>query len=103
MASLLKEVALRNISLDYIHRLLAEFENIKSSNPVPAYGVVEPLTARELEILKLLTEGLSNQEIAQKLILSIGTVKVHTNHIYAKLGVRSRSQAVKKAISLHLS
>jgi LuxR family transcriptional regulator, maltose regulon positive regulatory protein len=102
MASLLKEVALRNISQHYIHRLLAEFAGKKPSRPLLAYIMIEPLTARELEILKLLVEGLSNQEIAQKLVVSTGTVKTHTHHIYAKLGVRSRSQAIKKAVSLHL-
>ncbi|MHB8625810.1 MAG: ATP-binding protein [Aggregatilineales bacterium] len=56
--------------------------------------VADQLTQRELEILGLIVEGLSNAEIAQKLFLSSATVKVHTRHIYGKLGVNSRTQAV---------
>ncbi len=54
----------------------------------------DQLTQRELEILGLIVEGLSNAEIAQKLFLSLATVKVHTRNIYGKLGVNSRTQAV---------
>ncbi len=102
LAALLKEVASRNVSQPYVHRLLAEFENVKPNRPVLANRLVEPLTSRELEILKLLAGGLSNQEIAQKLVVSTGTVKTHTHHIYAKLDVRTRMQAIKRATSLNL-
>ncbi len=59
--------------------------------------LVEKLSARELEILALISQGLSNQDIAEKLFLTLGTVKWHTSNIYGKLGVRGRTQAVARA------
>ena len=56
--------------------------------------LIEPLTERELEVLGLMAEGLSNPEIAAKLIIAVGTVKAHTSSIYGKLDVRSRTEAV---------
>jgi len=65
-------------------------------------GLAEPLSDRELEVLKLVAAGLPNTEIAGKLYISLGTVKWHTNHIYAKLGVKNRTQAVNKAKELKI-
>ena len=59
--------------------------------------LLEPLTQREMEILRLLAEGLSDREIAQRLVLAQGTVKWYNKQLYSKLGVHSRSQAVDKA------
>ena len=64
--------------------------------------LIEPLSDRELEVLRLIDQGLSNSEIAAKLVLSTGTVKVHTHNIFSKLGVSSRTQAVSKARALGL-
>ncbi len=58
------------------------------------------LSERELEVLRLIADGLSNAEIAQRLFLSVGTVKVHTRHIYDKLGANSRTQATACAQKL---
>ena len=60
------------------------------------------LTQRELEVLRLVVAGLSNREIAEQLVLTLGTVKWYTNEIYSKLGVRSRTQAVALANRLDL-
>jgi two-component system, NarL family, response regulator LiaR len=60
------------------------------------------LTEREREVLALLVEGLSNQEIADKLFLGIGTVKFHVRNIYSKLGVDNRVAAVTLAMQRHL-
>jgi len=68
----------------------------------PANALVEPLTAREREVLLLLLEGASNSEIAHKLVLSVNTVKKHVMNIYGKLGVQNRVQAMAKARALHL-
>jgi ATP/maltotriose-dependent transcriptional regulator MalT len=62
----------------------------------------EPLSERELEVLTLLADGLSNREIADKLFLSVATVKWYLTHIYSKLGVPSRTLAIKRARQLHL-
>jgi LuxR family transcriptional regulator, maltose regulon positive regulatory protein len=84
----------------YILTLLAAFgEKGKASAPQP---LVEPLSERELEVLKLLAEGLSNAEIAQRLIISVGTVKTHVHSIIDKLGVNSRMQAVALAKELEM-
>ncbi len=62
----------------------------------------EPLTEREEEILALIAEGLANQEIADRLVIALGTVKTHINNLYGKLEVRSRTEAIAKARALHL-
>ncbi len=63
---------------------------------------VEPLSERELEVLRLIAEGLTNREIAARLALALSTVKVHTRNIYGKLDVHSRVQAVARARDLAL-
>lgn len=63
-------------------------------------SLIEPLTEREIDVLKLIAEGLSNPEIAEKLVLSVGTVKTHVKHIYGKLHVDDRVKAASKAREL---
>lgn len=69
---------------------------------VPAAPLVEPLSDRELEVLRLVATGLSNRMIADRLYVSVATVKTHTHHIYAKLGVSDRHQAPLRASQLGL-
>jgi LuxR family maltose regulon positive regulatory protein len=103
MASLLKEATSQADSQDYIHRLLKEFEKKGHYLQNLTYQpLVEPLSSRELEILKLIAKDLSNEEIARKLFLTVGTVKTHAHNIYSKLGVSNRLQAVNRARSLNL-
>jgi LuxR family maltose regulon positive regulatory protein len=64
--------------------------------------LVEPLSPRELEVLRLVDNGLSNAEIAGRLVLASSTVKTHINNIYGKLDVQTRLQAVKRARELGL-
>jgi LuxR family transcriptional regulator, maltose regulon positive regulatory protein len=65
-------------------------------------GLIEPLTARELEVLELLTAGSPNQAIAEELVVTVETVKSHVGHILDKLGVANRTQAVARARELGL-
>jgi LuxR family maltose regulon positive regulatory protein len=62
--------------------------------------LIEPLSKRELEVVQLIAEGLTNAEIASRLFLSVHTVKAHTHNIYGKLGVHNRTQAVTRARAL---
>lgn len=64
--------------------------------------VIEPLSDRERDILRLIADGLSNQEIAQKMIVAVSTIKWHINHLYAKLDAHSRTQALARAKELGL-
>jgi len=103
MARLLYEAVTRGGAPDYSRRLLAAFPVAEpeqadpSKAQAPKSELVEPLSDRELEVLQLIAEGLTNQEIADRLFLSLNTVKVHTRNIYGKLGVNSRTQAVARA------
>jgi len=72
-----------------------------SATPQPQ-PLVEPLSQRELEVLNLIAQGLSNREIGKQLYLALDTVKGHNRRIFGKLGVKNRAQAVNKAISLKI-
>jgi LuxR family maltose regulon positive regulatory protein len=66
-------------------------------------GLIEPLSARELDVLRLLGTDLDGPDIARRLFVSVNTVRTHTKNIYAKLGVNSRRAAVRRAEELHLT
>jgi LuxR family maltose regulon positive regulatory protein len=106
MARLLYEALSSGIAADYIQRLLKEFpvdepEKAGASQPHgPDSELIEPLSERELEVLQLVAEGLSNQEISSRLYLSLNTIKTHTRNIYGKLGVNNRTQASARARAL---
>jgi LuxR family maltose regulon positive regulatory protein len=91
----------------YLDKLLAVFPQERkphraAGKPTKADRMPEPLSQRELEVLQLLVQGRSNQEIAQELVIAIDTVKRHISHIFSKLGVTNRVQAVKQARELGL-
>ncbi len=91
---------------EYVGKLLAAFtpavrRPVQQSYPVQQ-PLIEFLSKRELEVLRLIAAGLSNREIAQELVITVGTVKRHVHHIYGKLEVHSRTQALAKARELGL-
>jgi LuxR family maltose regulon positive regulatory protein len=94
--------------LAYARKLLAAFCQEQAERPVPLAktskggALTEPLSERELEVLQLIAAGYSNQEIADKLVISVRTVKKHVENIHGKLGVRSRTQAAFRARELNL-
>jgi DNA-binding NarL/FixJ family response regulator len=77
-------------------------ESVFRPRPAPAQALVEPLTARELEVVQLLAEGLTNRRIGVRLGISEHTAKFHVNSILGKLGASSRSEAVAQAARLGL-
>jgi LuxR family maltose regulon positive regulatory protein len=84
----------------YARELLEAFSPVSATAPVPVQLLIEPLSGREIEVLKLIEAGLSNQEIASRLFISITTVKKHISNIYAKLDVKTRTQAVSRGKEL---
>ena len=108
MAQLLSEAASRGIMPDYVAKLLAAFEAEKRDSedkpdPHPLHQpLIEPLSQRELEILKLIAQGLSNREIGERLFLALDTIKGHNRKIFDKLQVQSRTEAIARARELGL-
>ncbi|RJP53228.1 MAG: hypothetical protein C4586_01835 [Anaerolineaceae bacterium] len=106
MAHLLYEALSRGIAPDYVQRLLAAFPTEKQEKTIafksqgPDAEWIEPLSEREIEVLGLIAEGLTNQEISGRLCVSLNTVKAHTRNIYSKIGVNNRTHAVSKARTL---
>ena len=108
LAHLLSAAAAQGMMPAYIGKLLAAFVPVDlaaHSRPDQAdlhaaQPLIEPLSARELEVLQLIAEGLGNQEIANRLYLSQHTVKVHARNIYGKLGANSRTHAIAIAKAL---
>jgi LuxR family maltose regulon positive regulatory protein len=101
MQDLLRQPTARGIAPAYVDRLLAAFGRPALPHP-PAPALVEPLSPRELEVLHLIATDLPNQEIADRLYISLNTVKTHVRRLYAKLHAHSRLQAVERARELGL-
>lgn len=105
MLQLLRQVAAQGNFPAYVAQLLAAFSDSAEEVPIVnrksnIQNFVEPLNDRELSILRLMAAGLSNREIAEELYLSVNTVKWYSSHIYGKLGVKKRAEAVDRAHEL---
>jgi len=102
IGSLLYEAVRQEITPEYTHRLIAALPALDSRprRPDRSMRLVEPLSDRELDVLTLIAQGLSNKEISQRLYIATRTVKWHTSNILAKLGAQNRTQAVAKAREL---
>jgi LuxR family maltose regulon positive regulatory protein len=102
MAKLLHLAKARRIEMEYATELLSARGEAVEETQTPVQALVQPLSPREVEVLQLIEAGCSNQEIAERLIISIATVKRHISNIYAKLDVQNRTQAVSIARELRL-
>ncbi|MBP1467965.1 response regulator transcription factor [Candidatus Chloroploca sp. M-50] len=96
-----EEIALK-IRNRFLDAALAETQTAVASTALPGQPLIEPLTERELDVLRLICAGKSNQEIADELFLALNTVKRHVNNLYGKLGVSRRAQAIIEARRLAL-
>jgi LuxR family maltose regulon positive regulatory protein len=100
MSGLLSAAAARQVMPDYVAKLLAAFRTkpeLPSTQPL-----FEPLSQRELEVLRLIAEGLSNQEIGGRLFLALDTIKGHNRRIFEKLEVKRRTEAIARGRELGL-
>jgi LuxR family maltose regulon positive regulatory protein len=107
MAHLLAAVAVQGRMPDYLRNLLAAFEveaqqHAGPSHLPPAPPLLEPLSRREREVLRLIAQGLSNQEISERLVIALETVKGHNKKIFGKLQVQRRTEAVARPRALGL-
>jgi LuxR family maltose regulon positive regulatory protein len=94
MTRLLCQARSRQVGSNYAAELLSKIGRVPDMIKPSMQLLIEPLTTREVEVLKLIEAGCSNQDIAAQLVISNATVKRHISNIYAKLGVKSRTQAV---------
>jgi LuxR family transcriptional regulator, maltose regulon positive regulatory protein len=101
MAQLLEAAAKHRTAPSYVRRLLAALGKAEGRTQVKQ-GLIEPLSARELDVLRLLRTDLTGPEIARELMVSLHTLRTHTNNIYTKLGVNNRRAAVHRAEELDL-
>ncbi|MEP7239852.1 MAG: LuxR C-terminal-related transcriptional regulator [Devosia sp.] len=101
MATLLKAALKRGITPAYTRQLLAVFGS-PDRNAAPHPDLIEPLSDRELDVLRLLRSELGGPEIARELMISLNTMRTHTKNIYEKLGVNNRRSAVHRAREMSL-
>jgi LuxR family maltose regulon positive regulatory protein len=114
MKALLQKATVRRTASQYASDLLAAFSSAPSDRPrataqdrpphagAPAPPLIEPLSPREIEVLRLVATGATNPQIAQRLFITVDTVKKHLSNIFGKLGVKNRTQAVARARELGL-
>ena len=102
MAALLRAAAKQGIARDYVRRLLAAVGRDRATTAPVEQALIEPLSERELDVLRLLGTDLDGPDIARELVVSLNTVRTHTKNIYAKLGVNNRRAAVRRAAELDL-
>lgn len=98
----LEEAIRQGVCASYAKRILSAMIQKPTTSLIGQTFLVEPLSERELQVLDLLVKGYTNPQIAERLVISTGTVKTHVHHICGKLGVRNRSQAAARARELNL-
>lgn len=98
---LIQEVARQGVAPEYAGKIMQAIDQ-NSGISIVNDSLVEPLSDREMEVLNLVAAGMTNRQIADHMIVSVGTVKTHVHHIYGKLEVLNRAQAIRRARELHL-
>ncbi|MCC6802094.1 MAG: helix-turn-helix transcriptional regulator, partial [Anaerolineae bacterium] len=101
MAALLEAASKHGIAPNYIRQLLSAFGSADDRTPI-SQSLIDPLSDRELDVLRLLGTDLDGPDIARQLMVSLNTVRTHTKNIYTKLNVNSRRAAVRRAEELGL-
>ena len=103
LAPVLRAVSRHGVAGDHARRVLAG-PAVDAGPPVgaPRPGLVDPLSNRELDVLRLLRSDLSGPDIARELVVSLNTVRTHTKSIYMKLGANNRREAVRRAAEFGL-
>jgi LuxR family maltose regulon positive regulatory protein len=101
MAALLQAAAKRGVAPTYVRQLLAAFGKAEERSPIKQ-NLIEPLSDRERDVLRLLRSDLSGPDIARELMVSVNTLRTHTQNIYSKLGASTRRAAVRRAEELDL-
>jgi LuxR family transcriptional regulator, maltose regulon positive regulatory protein len=94
--------SLRRVPAQYLRKLMSVLDQNATDATPSAAGLSEPLSERELEVLRLIASGKSNRQISSELFVSVGTVKTHINNLYRKLDTHSRTQALARARELKL-
>jgi LuxR family maltose regulon positive regulatory protein len=102
MVSLLENAAASGLESRLVRRILAAAGDSTSDTDAAPPALAEPISERELDVLRLILSGLSNQEIADKLFVSQNTIKTHIRHLYRKLNASNRAQAIARAHQLEL-
>ena len=102
MLQLLRQAQSRGISPEPVDRLLSKMAGAYRASSPHLQPLIEPLSERELEVLRLVAAGKSNRQIAEELVLATGTVKKHLSNIFGKLNAGSRTECVARARELHL-
>ena len=97
IAQLIYTAAPNCVQVDYCLYLLENFKPLSQAKTLDDHVLIEPLSARENEVLELIARGYTNQEIAAELYLSLYTIKSHARNIFSKLGVKNRTEAVARA------
>ena len=102
METLLRGAVQRRIMPEYAENILSAASPAHQKSIIGQLTLVEPIHPRELEVLRLMAAGQSNSQIAEQLVVSIGTVKTHVHNICGKLGSRNRIEATARARELGL-
>ncbi|HEX6035700.1 MAG TPA: tetratricopeptide repeat protein, partial [Anaerolineales bacterium] len=102
MVRLLRRMLTRSSASQYVRRLLEALGESVKIEPAIASKLIDALSQRELEVLRLITDGATNKEIANELVLTVNTVKRHISNIFRKLAVSNRAQAIARAREINI-